>query len=330
MAASKPSSGAVRLHPGERARSSLRGALLGFRGRHPHPRTRDRSRTVLAVAPLWGLLAGLVVAFLLLALAFGAALALTASGDEPRDLLFWWRQALMALCGLPLKALEDADQSPGRDVVKAVLGLASVIVPALLLGAVVFRLLTAKTLFVLRSRVSLLHQPAPLSREPDPPAGWYLALRLYSATNLVVHDVRFALVLQRDTAASAPRTLTNTTLEVLNPSWPLAETHVPYTLWVALRDGDVDVGDDGEPALVAVQGCPARADVSLILRISGEVPELGTSLVETHRVFVFEQLSLEPWNGVEVLYDGNGPRWKGWRGFDDEPAEPAEPAEASA
>jgi hypothetical protein len=100
--------------------------------------------------------------------------------------------------------------------------------------------------------------------------------------------------------------------------WPIALTHVPYTLYVPLEDDDVYVhADSASPKLVALQGHGIGDGCRLLLHISGNIPALNSQFFEAHWYLADGDISSEPFGEVAVDYDRPSKRWTGWPSFDE-------------
>ena len=271
-----------------------------------HPRTTDRLRPLLA---RWGLLR-LIAAFGVLLAVAGLAAGLgyeAADGDgDDRSPLEWW---LAGFIGVATGNVPDSggDGSTGRDVLDGAVAFSGVVVPAIFLGTIVFRLLVVPEVFVFRNRIALAGDPA---------SGRHLAIRLYAGTRLRLLDVRCNVELHVETtAADGSITARYHELEAENESWPLAHRHIPFTVRVPLLHTDV-VEEDARPRLVAIRGHTVSDGDFLMVTVTARVPELGTDSTESHVFRVPGEVSARPYASVRTR-PGSISDADGWPDFDD-------------
>ncbi|HNC14597.1 MAG TPA: hypothetical protein PLV77_01725 [Solirubrobacterales bacterium] len=269
-----------------------------------HPHVSDRLRTFMATLTFLEL----VLIFVLLIVASTVLLGLTFWWLAPSQLYnsYWdaLGSAFFTLIGMPPGYLDPAELSGRFKVAVGAAGLFSLLLPALFLGAIVFRLFVRLRIFVLKERPTLTRKKV---RGTE---GWYLAIRLYSSTAILIVDIDFKVYLRMK--SSNGLLLSNEEIRVTNATWPIADTHVPYTLYLPVDDGDLDANEH----LISLQGHDLETCESAIIHIRGASPQLASEVNETHTLKVPLDLSPADFGGVQVLYDGRGPDWVGWDEFE--------------
>ena len=281
------------------------------RGRHPQ--TRDQLRWIFVKVGLVGLIAIFVA---LLALAAGLlALILTISSARPGiGFLALWKDEAMLMLNLPV---DGPAANQGDAVAQAVAvagGFLAVILPALYIGAIVFRIFVHPKVFVFRRKLALLPNPATFEGELDED-GHVLAIRTYNASRMRALDVRFQVIHQHWIEADEGSVVRNVEVRLANPRWPMADRHVPYTLFVCLGANDVE-RDDGSRELRAIGGRPIASRDRLVVHVFGTTPELGQEFVERHTFDLSSTVSGDAWRGIRLEYGSDSRQWQGWDQFD--------------
>jgi len=253
----------------------------------------------------------------LLALA-AAILALILTLDPSRSgVSFWglWKDELMAVLSLPLKAPAANEGSALSQGVAVVAGLLALILPALYIGAVVFRLFIHPKVFVFRGRIAL--QPSPETfRGELQEDGYVLAIRTYNASRMRALDVRFQVVHQHWFEGSEGSIVRNFHVSVANPNWPMADRHVPFTLFVRLFSGDV-AADGRGLTLEAIEGRRLHQRDRLVVHVLGTMPEVAETFVERHTFDLSSSVSDGEYGGIQIEYGSDSKTWRGWDEFDD-------------
>lgn len=176
-------------------------------------------------------------------------------------------------------------------------GFLRVVLQALLLGTIVFKLLVPQQLYTFRRRLLVRR---------DKNGCWQAVVRLYNSTRLEVVDLTFETFLRTpmmknlDTLPTGNRRneletlapfVKNTKIEIQEPKkeWPISITYIPYSLAIPLNDADVCYYR-GKPVLRSLQGATVtpqgidryRGQSFLTVILRGHIPSLATDLVETH------------------------------------------------
>ncbi len=279
-----------------------------------HPQTKDQLRWVFVKVGIPGLV-GIFVALLAL---LAALLALGLQLDSARPgtgYLELWRDQLMALLYLPIDVPDANTGSAVAQVIAVAQGLIAIVLPALYVGAVVFRLFVHPDVFVFRRTFVLMPSPETFRGELDQD-GHVLAIRTYNGSRMRALDVRFDVVHQHWHETNGGSIVRNIDLPTANAKWPMADRHVPFTLFVCLADGDV-TATDGCRRLRAINGRELHPKDRLVVHVRGAMPELGQSFVERHAFDLAGVVSDAPYGGVDIKYGARSSRWSGWASFDD-------------
>lgn len=280
-----------------------------------HPQTRDHLRFFLAQVGFPKLIAAFLAAMVFTSGLLAIGYRLSRESGDPSSFLTSWRWTFMTISGFPLDGTLSDGDSATRQAMLALTAVGGLVFPSLFLGAVVFRLLVAPDVFVFRKEVALMEVPE------ERRATWtygehYLAVRGYSATKLKLLDLEFGVISQNYVRSkSAGELLVNTRLEAVNPTWPLADQHVPYTLLVPLEDKDVEIVA-GRRCLLSIQGVPVGKEDTLFVHVSGKVPALGSEFTERHSFLICEAVSERAFGDVTVDRGAASRTWKGWEAFD--------------
>lgn len=274
-----------------------------------HPRTRDRLRWLLVHLGFVGL-TGVFVALLGL---LAALLALCLDGATS-GFLSHWRDETMALLGLSIHAQPSNEGSALRQAVEIAQGFLALILPALYVGAIVFKLFIHPRVFVFRSKISVEPSPKTFSGELGED-GHVLAFRVYNASKMRALDVRFLAVHQHWFGDGDSSVVRNIPVEVANPDWPMADCHVPYTFFVPLQPGDVEDGGDGL-RLDKIHGRQVTDRDRLVVHVTGAMPEVAETFVERQAFELPGALTDRPWGRIHLRYGTASKTWAGWDRFD--------------
>jgi len=280
--------------------------------RRRHPQTRDHLRFLLVRLGLPGLTAAFVGILALLAAIL--ALVLTLDGGGSSGFFPLWRDEAMALLNLDVGGAPANEGSALRQAVEVAQGLLALILPALFVGAVVFKLFIHPRVFVFRPKVSVEPTPKTFSGELDDD-GHVLAFRAYNASKMRALDVRFLVVHQHWFGEGKDSVVRNIPVKIANPNWPMADCHVPYTFFVPLEPGDVV--ENGSGLRVAkIHGREVNARDRLIVHVSGSMPEVAETFVERRAFDLPAALTSRPWGRIHLRYGTNSKTWGGWDEFD--------------
>ncbi|HEY2717767.1 MAG TPA: hypothetical protein VGI73_16265 [Solirubrobacterales bacterium] len=282
-------------------------------GARRHPQSRDQLRSLfvkIGTPTLIAILLGLMVGAALL---FALVLAL-ASARPGAGFFTVWKDELMILLGLPVDGLAANRGSGVAQGVAVAAGVLALILPALYVGAIVSRLFIHPDVFVFRRKIALLPSPETF-RDELAQDGHVMAIRLYNGSRMRALDVHFEVVHQHWFDTGSGSIVRNLAVGVANPSWPMADRHVPYTLFACLVDGDV-ARDDDHLVLRAIKGRAIDPRDRLVVHVLGTMPEVGEAFSERHAFNLAGAVTDESWGGVDVSYGSNPRSWHGWERFD--------------
>lgn len=276
-----------------------------------HPQTRDRLRWLLVRLGFLGLTTVFIALIALLAAFLAAVLALD---HATSGFLALWRNEVMALLGLSIHAQPSNQGTAIRQAVEIAQGVLALILPALYVGAIVFKLFIHPRVFVFRSKVSVEPSPETFSGELDAD-GYVLAFRVYNASKMRALDVRFLVVHQHWFGDGDGSVVRNIPVEIANPNWPMADCHVPYTFFVPLEPGDVQEEGDGL-RLDKIHGRKVTPTDRLVVHVSGAMPDVAETFVERRAFDLPEALTDQPWGRIHLRYGTASKAWAGWDAFD--------------
>ncbi len=276
------------------------------RGAGGHPQTIDRLRAYLAHHSLWRLITMYAVALLVGGFLIGLGLELTETGPPRHSLGGWWIQGFTLLLTLPLGGATADGGDTTRQLVQAAGALTGVVLTSIFLGAVVFKLFVSPEVFVVRDRIALVQ---------DSRYGECLAIRLYSGTQLRLIDVKARCSLHAEVTGSAERKARYHPLTLAKEEWPLAHTHIPYTIFIPLLDGDIERAE--EPRLRAIRGLPFSPLDFVMVTLTATAPELGSEIAETHVFELSDTLSFEAPHPITPDPARSSSEWEGWEHFDE-------------
>ncbi len=303
-----------------------------------HPFKRKRITALAARTPVWVLLLAFV-GLIVVSAAMLAALERPSTLDAfLRDWVYFGGFFVGA------EELFDREEPLGIWWVPILAGVIRMLLHAVLLGVVVFKLLVPQKLFVFRKRLFVRRNAK---------GDWELLIRLYNATAAELVDLTFEAFVRTPTLADArpadpSMPAVQQTLKVVpfvsnarialdaKKDWPISIKHVPYSLPIALEPGDV-CGSGTNVFLRRIQGHSItpmgmnadKGEAFLVVIARGRVPSLGSEFVDTHW---FQLSGEEPAREYEfgdfhdiMVQPGSKPRqaggrsedWEGWKEFDE-------------
>lgn len=195
------------------------------------------------------------------------------------------------------------DESSGLRVLEIVIGIIAMVAPALVLGAVVYKVLLLRDVLTIKQEASVMWTDR----------GYALVVRFYNSTPLTIVSCNFDVYLrqpfQRTTNA---RYVTNISIELEKSEWPISQSGVPFTLRIPLEDDDYDFESR---RLKSIQRHALEEKWRLAVLVSALVPDLGTTSTEVYWIKSTD-ISLGAFTEIDVDYDTDPIEWKGWQGFE--------------
>lgn len=278
--------------------------------RRRHPRLTGRIAALLARWPLLSLLLAYLLVLVILGGALGAA-QLVAS-EAPLSLDGWWAFSTVSFAQLVHSSAAFEPPALLDQGVTTVAAVLAALLPPLFFGAVVFKVLHAQSRLTFRDRIALVSRPR----------GDFLLVRFYNSSRLLLVDLTLTAVVRIWHREDGTDVLRNHVLEVENPRWPYALTHMPFTLRIPLESGDTRRRSPWFPArsrlrLVAVQGHRLRSeDDCLAIIVRGDLPQIGRSFVEKHDYGLPSQVDARDYTHIHPQMKDSSRHWRGWDGFD--------------
>lgn len=277
-----------------------------------HPRTTDRVRNFLAKNSFIRLIVLYLILIVLISFVLGILYHLT-SVESSVGVMNWWLFAFLQLFDASTPNLQFSNNSSGLQISVLIIGeILKIILPALFLGGLIFKLFIVPRVFTFRNKCSIY------KRTQEGKEEWVLAVRLYSSTSLEILDLNFSVYarLPRQRVTGENYTL-NVQLQTRNSSWPLAALHIPFTIYIPLNDNDIYELDQTK-RLLSIQGHKFGEELNLLILVSGTTPELGTEFIEHYWYVIPAQSHWGKFQDIAVDYSGNTPphHWVGWKDFD--------------
>lgn len=303
-----------------------------------HPFKRKRVTALAARTPVWLLL----LVFVGLIIVSAAMLAALEGPPNPHAFLRDW----VYFAGFFVGAEELFERADPLRIwwVPILAGVIRMLLHAVLLGVVVFKLLVPQKLFVFRKRFFVRRNAK---------GEWELLIRLYNATAAELVDLSFEAFVRTPTLADArppdPSTpARHQSLKVVpfvsnasvvldaKKDWPISIKHVPYSLPVPLEPGDV-CGSGPNVFLRRIQGhsitpmgmTADKGEAFLVVIARGRVPSLGSEFIDTHWFQLsgeerardyefgdFHDVMVQPGSKPRQA-GGRSKDWDGWNAFDE-------------
>lgn len=263
----------------------------------------------LGKASLLAIIALYVTASVALALLSGAVLSVL---HRPRwDFGHGLRLAFEALWGLGELVREDG-QSTGYYLAAGAITVAGVLLPLLLLGSFVFKLLRHDPI-KWRRKASL---------EDDPVLGAVLSIRFYPGTSSALGDLTTRVYARIALTGSNPRSIINRPLKVHYSGRVVEESRIPYSssgfpctariplsrkrsATAAVVDGVFDV--DGREV--------RKENLEIIAIVSGVVLDSGESFVSVRRYAGKDIIAGQP-QWIDAVEGISPKKWLGWDNFE--------------
>jgi hypothetical protein len=253
----------------------------------------------------------------ILACVLGALLSLT---HTPR-----WsfgrglRGAFSASWGLN-DLLAESGQSAVFYLVAGVAEVVGVLLPVLILGAFVFKLLRHDPL-VWRKKMSL---------EQNPSFGPTIAIRFYPGTRSPLADMNIRIFCRAESTGKEPRVTVNRRMQLISANelvrdvtFAYATPAYPSMVRVPLAPFEVGekaalVSEVHASEFIDVQGTTALKNrCEILVLVSGTVVLTGDSFLSVHRYLASDMLPGEPqWIDADSSPDADPRSWAGWDNFE--------------
>jgi hypothetical protein len=277
--------------------------------RKRHPFVRDRIREFLAHRSIVSLIFFYIFVTAMLGLCIALLWAINTTSipiDFWEELLYKWWYSFVFIYGYQPEVLDP--YTIGASWVSIPLSIASVILPALLLGAFVFKIfIPRQNLIVYRDKISL----------SEIQGKYYLLAHCYIATNLKIINLKFdcyARTLVRRNLKNIP--LRTWPLETESPMTPMPFPMVPTRIQIpVMLNADADdqnntIHFEYENDVLSIRKAGqveiyADQDDSceLIIIATGEIPDLAMELNETYVYRLPEDINFNEVYDIETGFD---------------------------
>ena len=276
--------------------------------RNRHPVTTGRFRALLARRSILQLL---VIYFLITAassLLFGVLYLVT---DTSNDLswLEWWFYAAIQHLNIEPPPSTAFELNTLQSAVFLLSGAMGILLPALLLSSVVFKLFIADEQIMFSRKLWVYYD--------DSDGKYVLVSRWYNTSPLILYDISMKLRMRQR------RKKSNRHLEILDDSGIKATFHTAYFASAPLDEGDIDWSGEN-PHLIAVNGNKLTPRSTLTVTVRAELPKLGTTVTAYREYFPPKDIVF----GRNLMLNKKGKiRWDQW---DKKTEEILHPQEAAA
>lgn len=191
-----------------------------------------------------------------------------------------------------------------QKIVFLIANIFSILLTGIILGTIIFKLLIHHNVLVFKKKMNLYS---------DLNQNNILSIRFYSSTKVRLTNLSFQVILRirKIRPLTGERFIENYTLDT-NKTWAYATTHAPKTIYIELREGDVDLD---KKKLNNIQGIDVSEDDKIWVVVSGDYPEFGNNFTETYEYLLNEDIIYSRWKDIDIDYNKNSLKWKGWDSF---------------
>lgn len=284
--------------------SNIRNAILTRR----HPFQTNRLGTFLAKNSLLRLILYYVFLTIGLSLIIGCLYNSLDQNNPDNSLLDWITYTFSQLLGAEPAPDFDANLSLSQIILFWIGSAIGVLLPAVVLGTVIFKLFTGQNTFVFREAISVYTRKDKSYR---------LTISFYNATNLDIMAVNINAISRRTSGKGGRRLKTL----IDNPPkvWLYSNPQIPYRFHINLEPGDVVVNGE-KYELVSIKGIKMDLVNEIVVYVSGNVPDLGIDVHQVHTYRIPENVQYGKYSTLNLVEDDkpilNPKDFTGWRDFE--------------
>jgi hypothetical protein len=297
-----------------------------------HPRDRKSVRWWIAQSSITGIVLTILAALIGLSVSLSALYLETEDATLPGDYrerqgrTFWLSlAAFRALLGVD--AFPRQVGNPIHEALAAGTALIGVVMPALIIGVVVVRILAIR-IFEWRRYASLclaseldgdFSERANDLRYPYLAVRWYKRLDNVSVTNLQADAYLRCRTVSRIDGSTLYRyqpldVVGVDGVEAPQCRWPETFSAMPFTLWIPLR---APLDDRGRITVIQGRLLADTEDRELVVRLSGQIARPAGQLSEEHRYDLVDDVQVGRFVPVEPDLSRPAASWPGWRRFEE-------------
>ena len=272
-----------------------------------HPKTLDVIRTYLARNSLITLVLHFLLIIIATSLIFSNILFIL---NNKYSIFSFFKFCFLQLLGKDYQDEIINYSSIFQIILYSILSVLSLVLPALFFGAIVFKLFIKKGMITFRKIISVFWLP---ERKKN-----ILGIRLYNSSKLLLVDITFKVFIRIKYASvdGSPQ-LQNIQLDILNPVWPIALTHVPFTIQIPLDENDIlQKNKKKQEYLTSVQKNRLGTENRILVIVKGCIPDLGTDFIETYWYSVMDDFKFGKYYDIDVDNNIHSKKWNGWINFD--------------
>ncbi len=269
-----------------------------------HPRTPNKISQILAKRTLPGLFGWFTLCILLTSMLVGALYYITAPECNTNTYYYWLQEALLVLSTVGASDIQVSGSFSWHGIINIVANFLGLMLPALFLGAIVYRLVTPNQAFIFRNKISLYHHPE---------KGYVAAIRFYNSTTRPIVNVKYdvyARVIKKK--KNGNEVIRNQKLDIHGSGvWPIASDRVPFTAYVkAYISGDKRLFCScGEEILID------NVHEVLVL-VSGTLRDTSSQVSDSKTYSFPVDISNKAFSDIDVDINTDPKKWEGWDGFD--------------
>jgi hypothetical protein len=269
-----------------------------------HPITKDHLRAFLVKNTILMLLVYYAFFIIALSIVFTTLLYISQSSDLTR--LEWFEYAFLSLFNAAPEI--DVDLNVFQRLLRGVQAFLSVVLPALLLGAIVFKVLIKSNIIAFRDKCSLYYS--------ERTKAYTLALRFYSTTPLPLTNVYITITRAKVRHRVSGPVRSQQFLS--GYTFPLVIQHQPITRKIRLLPEDLDLQNK---KLISLSGTKIEDDrIDLIIVVSGQIPAIGIDFSDVHQYVLPRDLQWGKFQNIGMYADfpktTPSCNWIGWRNYD--------------
>ncbi len=193
-----------------------------------HPSTPHKISQVLAKQTLPELFFWFFLCVLIASIVFGFFYYITAPESENKNYYYWLQEALLVLSTVGASDIQVSGEFSLHGLVNIVANFLGLMMPALFLGSIVYRLVTPNRAFEFRNKVSFYSHSD---------KGEVAAVRFYNSTTRPIVDVKYDIYARiKRKKDNEKEIIVNKKIEIIGKGvWALAGDRIPFTAYIKVE-----------------------------------------------------------------------------------------------
>jgi hypothetical protein len=271
-----------------------------------HPSTPNKIGQILAKRTLASLFIWFSLCILIASLIIGGLYLVTEPECNPQNYYYWYQEALFVLSTVGASDIQVSGAFSWHGIVNILANFLGLMLPALFLGAIVYRLVTPNQAFIFRNKISSYHHTT---------KGNVAAIRFYNSTTRPIVNITYDVYARiKETKVNGKKTIKNKKLSIHGRGvWPIASDRVPFTAYIKVVD------KDGNKSFITNAGEKILFDnvEEILVLVNGTLRNTSSQVYDSQTYIFPNDKSDSIWVDIDVDIDTDPKKWEGWDSFDE-------------